>query len=667
MKEISAPVIAIALILASVFVPVGFIPGIVGRLYQQFAITIAISVIFSAFIALSLTPALCTLLLKPSHHNSNPTTWAGKFFAWFDRAFFDRFNRVFDRLNGKYANGVRRSIKNAKYIIILLVCICVGAWLLFRGKPSGFVPSEDGGRLFVTYTMPDASSTTASNQVLAKLMKIVGSTPGIMHFVGSSGFNILGGGGNNSGTMFCMLTPWDQRTTPQTSVQGIMDNIKKRVAKAGIKNATVVAIQPPPIRGIGIAAGFSMQIEQGNSTDDIHAFEKNVQKFVAAAKKTPATSTAFSSFTAHTPSYTVTVDREKCQKLGVNISDVFSTMQAFMGSLFVNNFTLYNRTYHAVIEADTAYRALISNINRYYVRNQAGNMLPLSTLITYKADATATSISHFNIFRSAEVDGSIPPGYSSGQSLDALREIAAKVLPRGYTYEFSGLSYQEIKAGNITIYIFLFSIIFVFLFLAALYESWSVPFSVMLAVPISAFGAIVALWTAPTITNNVYAQIGLITLIGLSAKNAILIVEFAKLRVDRGEPLLQSTIDAVRLRFRPIIMTSMSFIFGVLPLVFATGAGAESRNTIGIAVLGGMIASSTISIFIVPVLFVLFTRFSYGKKQLQWLQDHHEELLEKAKRVEESNIDAELEYDIAESRAANEASRAANDEKKRAD
>ncbi|HVW15944.1 MAG TPA: efflux RND transporter permease subunit [Mucilaginibacter sp.] len=652
MKEISAPVIAIALILASVFVPVGFIPGIVGRLYQQFAITIAISVIFSAFTALSLTPALCTLLLKPSHHSPN------KFFAWVDRVFFDRFNRVFDKINYKYANGVARSIKNAKYIVILLVCICAGAWLLFKSKPSGFVPAEDGGRLFVTYQLADARSTTASHEVLEKLMKIVGSTPGIMHFVGASGFNILGGGGNNSGTMFCMLAPWDKRTTPQTKVQGIMDAIKKRVAKAGIKDATVVAIQPPPIRGIGLAAGFSMQIEQGNSTDDIHAFEKNVQKFVAIAKKTPATSTAFCSFTAHTPSYTVTVDREKCEKLGVKISDVFSTMQAFMGSLFVNNFTLYNRTYHAVIEADTAYRALITNLNKYYVRNQAGNMLPLSTLITYKADATATSISHFNIFRSAEVDGSIPPGYSSGQSLDALKEIAAKALPRGYTYEFSGLSYEEIKAGSITVYIFLFSIIFVFLFLAALYESWSVPFSVLLAVPISAFGAIVALWMAPTITNNVYAQIGLITLIGLSAKNAILIVEFAKLRVDRGEPLLQSTLEAVRLRFRPIIMTSMSFIFGVLPLVFATGAGAESRNTIGIAVLGGMIASSSISIFIVPVLFVLFTRVSYGKKQLKWLQDHHEELMEKAKRVEEANIDPELEYDIAQARHEHETSRA---------
>jgi len=492
---------------------------------------------------------------------------------------------------------------------------------------------------------------------LAKLMKIVGSTPGILHFVGSSGFNILGGGGNNSGTMFCMLTPWDQRTTPQLKVQGIMDNIRKRVAKSGLKDAIVVSVQPPTIRGIGIAAGFAIQIEQGNSTDDIHAFEKNVNKFVAAAKKNPASSTAFCSFTAHTPSYTVTLDRDKCEKLGVNISDVFSTMQAFMGSLFVNNFTLYNRTFHAVIQADTAYRALISNLNKYYVRNSAGSMLPLSTLISYKADATATTISHFNIFRSAEVDGSIPPGYSSGQSLDALRQIAAQVLPRGYTYEFSGLSYEEVKAGSITIYIFMFSIVFVFLFLAALYESWSVPFSVLLAVPISAFGAIVALWTAPTITNNVYAQIGLITLIGLSAKNAILIVEFAKVRVDRGEPLLASTIEAVRLRFRPIIMTSMSFICGVMPLVFATGAGAESRNTIGITVLGGMIASSCISIFIVPVLFVLFTRMSYGKKQLKWLQDNHESLMEKARRVEEQNIDPELEYEIAEAKAYNEADR----------
>jgi HAE1 family hydrophobic/amphiphilic exporter-1 len=643
MKEISAPVIAIALILAAVFVPVGFIPGIVGRLYQQFAITIAISVILSAFVALSLTPALCTLLLKPSQPDKK-LNLLDKFFRWFDK--------LFGKFTDKYTNGVNRSIKYSKLVVILLVCICAGAWLLFKTKPSGFVPPEDGGRLLVTYQLADASSTTESVDVIEKIMKIVGATPGVLHYTAVSGFNILNGGAtSNAGSMFVMLEPWDKRNTPQTMVPGIINVLKKRIADAGIKNANVVVNQPPPIRGIGIAAGFSMQIEQGSSTDDIHAFEKVVNKFVAAAHKIPSTATAYCYFSAHTPSYDLTVDREKCQKLGVNISDVFSTMQAYMGSLFVNNFTLYNRTYHVVIQADTNYRALITDMNKYYVRNQAGQMLPLSTLISYKTTIAAPLITHFNIFRSAEVDGSIPAGYSSGQSIDDLKKLAAKILPRGYTYDFSGLSYEEIKAGSLTVYIFLLCIIFVFLFLAALYESWSVPLSVMLAVPISAFGAIVALTCSPALTNNVYAQIGLITLIGLSAKNAILIVEFAKLRVDRGEELIKSTLEAVRLRLRPIIMTSMAFILGVLPLVLATGAGGASRNTIGVTVLGGMIASSTISIFIVPVLFVLFTRLSYGKKQLAWLQAHHEELMEKAKRVEQQNLDPELEYEIAQSHA----------------
>jgi HAE1 family hydrophobic/amphiphilic exporter-1 len=656
MKEISAPVIAIALILASVFVPVGFIPGIVGRLYQQFAITIAISVILSAFVALSLTPALCTLLLRPSHHKKS---------NWLDRG-FDWFNHWFERVTYRYSNGVKRSIKYAWVTIAILAIICFTAIYLFKLKPSGFVPSEDGGRLYITYQLPDASSTSQSVDVMTKLMKIVGATPGILHYTASSGFNILSGGASsNSGSMFIMLKPWDERTTPQTMVPGIMDVLKKRIAKAGIKNANVVVIQPPPIRGIGIAAGYSMQIEEGSSTDDIYAFEKTVKKFVAAAQKNPATSTAFSYFSAHTPSYDLSVDREKCEKLGINISDVFSTMQAYMGSLFVNNFTLYNRTYHVVIQADTAYRALVSNMDKYYVRNQAGEMVPLSTVISYKPTIAAPLITHFNIFRSAEVDGSIPTGSSSGQSLDALKEVAAKTLPRGYTYEFSGLSYEEIKAGSITVYIFMFSIVFVFLFLAALYESWSVPFSVLLAVPISAFGAIVALTCLPTLTDNVYAQIGLITLIGLSAKNAILIVEFAKIRVDRGEELIKSTLEAVSLRLRPIIMTSMAFILGVLPMALATGAGGASRNTIGWTVLGGMIASSTISIFIVPVLFVLFTRLSYGKKELAWLQEHHEDLMEKAKKVEESNIDPELEYEINESHHQNKAERARHEEEKK--
>ena len=643
MKDISAPVIAIALILAAVFVPVGFIPGIVGRLYQQFAITIAISVILSAFVALSLTPALCTLLLKPSNVKKE-SKWLGKFFYVFDRWFL--------KITDKYTHGVKRCIRGSRYIVILLVCICVGAYFLFKTKPSGFIPSEDGGRLYITYALPESSSTAQSVLVLTKLMEVVGSTPGVAHFSAMSGLNIVNGGAtSNCGTLFCMLKPWEEREKPEEQVPGIMDVIKKRIAKAGIKNANVVVIPPPPIRGIGQAAGFSMQIEQGNTSDDVHAFETVVKKFVAEAKKNPATSTAFSYYGAHTPSYDLTLDREKCEKMGVNISDVFTTMQAYMGSLFVNNLTLYNRTFHVVVQADTTFRALISDMNKYYVRNQQGNMVPLSTMISYKATEAPPLIKHYNIFRSAEVNGATPYGYSTGEGIEALKATAAKVLPQGYLYEFSGLSYEEIKAGSTTVYIFLFSIIFVFLFLAALYESWSVPFSVMLAVPISAFGAILMLICVPQLTNNVYAQIGLITLIGLSAKNAILIVEFAKIRVDRGEELIKSTLEAVRLRLRPIIMTSMAFILGVLPLVFATGAGAVARNTIGFTVLGGMLAASSLAIFIVPVLYVLITKVSYGKKKLQWLLDNHDVLMEKAQKAEQQNIDPELEYEIAHERA----------------
>ena len=656
MRDISAPVVAIALILAAVFVPVGFIPGIVGRLYQQFAITIAISVILSAFIALSLTPALCTLLLRPSHINKKS--------KYLDK-FFYRFDNWFIRLTERYSRAVRRCIRASRFVVIILICICVGTVLLFKAKPSGFIPPEDDGRLYVTYQLPEASSTTQSIELMTKLMQVVGSTPGVNHYSALSGLNVLNSGTNsNNGTIFCMLKPWEERTDPSQQIPGILNVMKKRIAAAGIKNANIVVIPPPPIRGIGQAAGFSMQIQQGNTTDDVHQFEAVVKKFVAALHKNPATSTAFSYYSAHTPSYNLTVDREKCEKMGVNVSDVFTTMQAYMGSLFVNNFTLYNRTYHVVVQADTVFRALIGDMNKFYVRNSAGQMLPLSTLISYEPTETAPLITHFNIFRSAEVDGSTPQGYSTGQGIDALKETAAKVLPQGYTYEFSGLSYEEIKAGTTTVYLFLCSIVFVFLFLAALYESWSVPLSVMLAVPISAFGAILTLTCIPPLTNNVYAQIGLITLIGLSAKNAILIVEFAKIRVDRGEDLIRSTMEAVSLRLRPIIMTSLAFILGVMPLVLATGAGAVARKTIGFTVLGGMIASSSISIFIVPVLFVLFTRWSYGKKQLAWLKDHHEELMEKEKKAELQNLDPELEYDIAESHAQNKADREA---KERAD
>jgi HAE1 family hydrophobic/amphiphilic exporter-1 len=641
MKDISAPVVAIALILAAVFVPVGFIPGIVGRLYQQFAITIAISVIISAFIALSLTPALCTLLLKPtdeSKKNKGLNKW------------FNKFNNWFERVTERYTEGVKKSIAGAKYIVILLVCVCIGAYFMFQAKSSGFIPSD----LYVTFQLPAASSTAQSVELMQRLMKVAGSTPGVAHYAALSGLNVVTNASNsNNGTIYCQLAPWDERGKSSEQVPNIIGVMQKRIDSAGIKNADVEVIQPSPLPGVGSTIGFSMQIEQRSTNDNLQDYEKVVDKFVADANKNPAITGAYSFYTAHTPNYNLTVDRQKCEKMGVNVGDVFTTIQAYMGSLYINDFTTYSRTFHVVVQADTAYRTLISDIDKYYVRNQAGTMVPLGAVVSYSPTVAAPLISHFNIFRSAEVDGSNANGHSSNEALAALQKLAAKDLPEGYTYEFSGLSYEEIKAGSTTIYIFLFSITFVFLFLAALYESWSVPFSVLLAVPIGAFGAILALVLVPSLTDNVYAQIGLITLIGLAAKNAILIVEFAKVRVDRGEELIKSTLDAVHLRLRPIIMTSLAFILGVLPLVLATGAGAVARRTIGFTVLGGMLAASTIAIFVVPVLYVLITRFSYGKEKLEYLQAHHDELMEKAKKVEAENIDPELEFEIEKSRELN--------------
>ncbi|HEX4851280.1 MAG TPA: efflux RND transporter permease subunit, partial [Puia sp.] len=565
--------------------------------------------------------------------------------------FFFKFNEWFEKITVNYSNGVKKSIHASRYVVIFLICLCAGAYFLFREKPTGFIPSEDDGNLYVTFQLPPASATTQSVQVMQRLMSVVSGTPGVAHYAALSGLNVVNNATNsNSGTIYVQLKPWDDRSDEDQQVPGIIDVMQRRISDAGIKNANVEVVQPSPIPGIGETVGFSMQLEQRATNDDLHQFENVVNRFITEANKNPAIANAFSFYSSRTPSYNLTVDREKCEKLGVNIGDVFTTIQAFMGSLYINDFTEYNRTFHVVVQADTAFRTLISDMDKYYVRNQNSTMVPLETLISYTPTETAPLISHFNIFRSAEVDGAAATGFSSTQATDSLIAIANRVLPEGYNYEFSGLSYEEIRAGSTTIYIFLFSITFVFLFLAALYESWSVPFSVLLAVPIGAFGAIITLLCVPSLTNNVYAQIGLITLIGLAAKNAILIVEFAKIRVDRGEDLIQSTIEAVKLRLRPIIMTSLAFILGVLPLVLATGAGAVARRTIGYTVLGGMTAATTLAIFIVPVLFVVITRLSYGKEKLEWLKAHHEELMEKARRVERQDIDAELEYEIEKSR-----------------
>jgi HAE1 family hydrophobic/amphiphilic exporter-1 len=415
-----------------------------------------------------------------------------------------------------------------------------------------------------------------------------------------------------------MLKPWDERTKKSLQLNSLIATLQQKFAS--IKSANVIVVSPPAIPGLGATGGFTFELEQHESTDSIKQFEKVVQSFVIAANKRPELSRVFSFFTARTPGYQVDVDREKVKKLGLSIADVFNTLQTYLGSRYVNDFTIYGRNFHVVAQADTSYRGTIEDLSRYYIKNQAGAEIPLSTLITYHVTESAPMISHFNMFRTAEINGGTAPGFSSGQAIDALREVAAQVLPAGYNFEFAGLSREEINAGNSTTSIFALSIIFVFLFLTALYESWSVPFSVLLAVPIGAFGAILTLTFIPSLNDNVYAQIGLITLIGLAAKNAILIVEFAKERVDRGMELISATIEAVKLRLRPIIMTSMAFIFGVSPLALATGAGAQARSTIGFTVLGGMLAATMLAVFVVPVLFVTITRLAYGKEKLEQLR-----------------------------------------------
>jgi HAE1 family hydrophobic/amphiphilic exporter-1 len=604
--DISGPVIAIALILAAVFVPVGFIPGIVGRLYQQFAITIAISVMISAFVALSLTPALCMLLLKP-HHIDEKSKGLNKLFY--------HFNNWFERVTHHYTNGVSGWIKRAPLVIVLLACICVGDYLLFSVKPTGFIPTEDDGRLYISYEIPEAGSTARSLEVLDSIQHIAQRVPGVLHTAALGGLNILTFGiKSNSGSIFMQFKPWDQRKEKSQQLYGIIAELQKRFAV--IKGARIVVIPPPAIPGLGNAGGFSIQIEQRQSNDDIQTFSRVVNQFVAEANKQPEIGNAFTFFSARTPGYEVDVDRDRAKKLGLSLTEVYNTMQMYMGSTYINQLTIYGRNFYVVAQADTNFRNNLHSFDKYYVKNVSGEMIPLSTVLTYKPIETAPLISHFNIYRSAEVDGGAKQGYSSGQANDALLRVAAKVLPEGYGFDWSGLSLQEIKSGNSAVYIFALSIIFVFLFLAALYESWSVPFSVLLAVPIGVFGAILTLYFIPRLTNNVYAQIGLITLIGLSAKNAILIVEFAKERVDRGMEVVQATLDAVKLRLRPILMTSVAFLLGVLPLALASGASSVARNTIGFTVLGGMFAATSLAIFIVPVLFVVITRLTYGKKKL---------------------------------------------------
>jgi HAE1 family hydrophobic/amphiphilic exporter-1 len=612
MKDITAPVIAIGLILAAVFVPVGFIPGMVGKLYQQFAITIAVSVLLSAFIALSLTPALCSLLLKPTAIKQDS--------KGLNRLFY-KFNIWFEKVTTNYSKGVRKAIKASPLVLIVLLCIFVGTGWMFQTKSTGFIPTEDSGMFIAGVTLPEGASSARTDAILENLdNEIREEFPEIKYVTTISGINILNRSFKSNGaTLFVSLHPWSERKrTSSDIVQAIMAKYR------GYSKATILAVTPPAIPGLGSTGGFSLLV-QDLQTIDIKEFEATVGKFVAAVNQRPEIGMAYTLFNSNTPNYKLEVNREQAKRMGVPVSSIYSTISSYLGSSYINDFTKYGRNFRVVTQADTEYRMGIEDINKLYVNNVQGNPVPLNTLVNYNLVTMPSIINHYNIFRSIEVSGSAAPGYSSGDAIRALEEVAAETLPAGFDYQFSGLSLQEKQSGSKTIQIFALCILFVFLLLASLYESWSVPFSILLSVPLGVFGAILALTLLPMLDNNIYAQIGLVAIIGLAAKNAILIVEFAKERVDIGMNLLEATLEAVKLRLRPIIMTSLAFILGIIPLMLSTGAGAVSRQTIGWTVFGGMAAATFLAIFFVPVLFYVITRLSYGKKKLAELEASFDE------------------------------------------
>ena len=596
MEEVSGPVVAIALILAAVFVPVGFLGGIAGVMYKQFAITVAVSTLLSALVALTLTPALCALMLKPKDHHAKPGP-LGRFFGV--------FNRVFDAVTERYGNGVTRAIRASLVSLAVLAVLIFGAFGLMQKVPGGFVPPEDQGYFLGSLQMPPAASLNRTMAATAELQQIIDTTPGIKSSLVINGYSILTGAVQSDAALVVMaLKPWEERVAPEEKLRAIILGFIKRAQS--IREANVLAFNPPPIPGLGATGGFSFKLQDraGNSPEDL---ARVAQEFVEAARKRPELGSVYSKFDPRTPAIRLDIDREKAKKLGVAINDVSMALQSFLGGVNINDFSRFGRSFKVSMQAEPEYRADIKGLNLLHVRAQGGEMVPLSTLIAPVSIAAPTTLQRYNLYRTADIGGDAAAGYSSGQAIAAMEAVAREVLPQGYGYEWSGISKQEKESAGQAPIIFAFAIIFVFLFLAALYESWAVPFAVLFAVPLGIFGAMTGLYLTG-LNNNIYAQIGLVLLIGLAAKNAILIVEFAKMKRDAGADAVSAAIEAAKLRLRPIIMTSFAFILGVVPLITASGAGAASRVSMGITVFSGMLAATLLAIFFVPVLFVVVDR-----------------------------------------------------------
>jgi HAE1 family hydrophobic/amphiphilic exporter-1 len=596
MKEVTGAVIATSLVLVAVFVPVAFFPGTTGILFRQFALTIAFSITISAFNALTLTPSLAALLLGREHGEKN----------WF----FKRVDRVLAAVTNGYVRALRAFLRFEVVALILFAAGLGLAYFVFRQVPQGFVPTEDQGYLIVAIQAPTGASLEYTRNIAAQVTAISKSFPEIEDTFAIAGFS-FGGSAPNAGLVFLSLRPYSQRKGREHTATSIINRL--RGPFFGISGAMVIPFEPPAVQGLGQFGGFQFEVQdQGNHT--LQDLDKVTHDLARAGFGRKDLAGLFTTYTANDPQYVVTIDREKAKSLHIPLSQITDTLSVFMGSAYANDFDFNNRSYRVYVQADKQFRSHPQNIGQYYVRSDSGAMVPLDNLVSITQTAAPQVISHYNLFRSAELSGSAAPGFSSGQAIEAMQQLSAKTLPQGYTHEWSGISLEELASGSTTLILFGLGTLVVYLTLSAQYESFVLPFIILLAVPMALLGALSAQWIRSQ-QNDVYCQVGLVMLVGLSSKNAILIVEFAEQLRERGMTILESAVEAARIRLRPILMTSLAFILGVVPLVTASGAGENGRHSVGTTVFGGMIMSTILNLFFIPVLYLLIEGFRERRRK----------------------------------------------------
>jgi len=588
MGQVTGPIIATTLVLLAVFVPVGFMPGITGQLYKQFAVTICTAVVISAINALTLSPALCAMLLKtPKIPQHGPLAW---------------FNRALGASRNMYVSGAAWLIRRLMVALLIFAGIIGAAYFLFNHSPISFLPQEDQGVFFINAQLPEGASLARTNKVMERATLALQDIDGIDDVLGVSGFSLLSGTAENVGFGLVVMKPWDERNRPNQQLGAILAQVQARLA--AISSANIFAFAPPPIIGLGTTAGFDFRLQalEDQPPREIAAVTRSL---IIAANQDPTLKRVFSTYTANTPQIFVNLDRTRAETLKVPVSRVFDTLHKNLGSGYVNDFNLYGRTYQVKVQAETRYRETVDDISRLYVRSNDGKMVPMKSLITLSTILAPQIVYRYNQFTSVQINGNAAPGFSSGEAMAAMERLAAKTLPSGYAFDWSSMSFQERKAGGQVSFLFALALIFSYLFLVGQYESWNIPFSIILSIPVASLGALAGLWLLG-LNLSIYGQIGLVMLVGLAAKNAILIVEFAKDRRDQGYSVEKAAIEGAKIRFRPVLMTAFTFILGVAPLVIATGAGANSRRAIGTTVFSGMLAATLLGIFLIPTLYYAF-------------------------------------------------------------